>query len=107
MIAWRTRGRGTTGRPSSSISRPSAPRIHARVAAIGIDLPRRARTMAYWACARLEPQRERLALHCLGGGGYENHYPRPCDRGGPFCGQVGAPVGVVSVLLCVRVDRRW
>jgi transcriptional antiterminator RfaH len=32
--------------------------------------------MGYWACARLEPHRERLALHCLGLAGYETYLPR-------------------------------
>jgi len=30
----------------------------------------------YWAVVRLEPQRERLALHCLGLAGYETYFPR-------------------------------
>lgn len=30
----------------------------------------------YWACARLEPRRERLALHCLGLAGFETYLPR-------------------------------
>jgi transcriptional antiterminator RfaH len=32
--------------------------------------------MAYWACARLEPRRERLALYCLGLAGFETYFPR-------------------------------
>jgi transcriptional antiterminator RfaH len=32
--------------------------------------------MAYWAVARLEPHRERLALHCLGLAGFETYFPR-------------------------------
>jgi transcriptional antiterminator RfaH len=32
--------------------------------------------MAFWACARLEPNRERLALHCLGLAGYEVYFSR-------------------------------
>jgi transcriptional antiterminator RfaH len=32
--------------------------------------------VAYWACARLVPQRERLALHCLGLAGYVTYLPR-------------------------------
>jgi hypothetical protein len=30
----------------------------------------------YWACAQLEPFRERLALHCLGLNGFEIYCPR-------------------------------
>src|SRR5262249_228768 len=32
--------------------------------------------MPYWACARLEPHREQLALHCLGLAGYTTYLPR-------------------------------
>jgi transcriptional antiterminator RfaH len=30
----------------------------------------------FWACAQLEPQRERLATHCLALGGFEVYCPR-------------------------------
>src|SRR5215831_6432366 len=30
----------------------------------------------YWACARIEPFRERLAAHCLGLNGFEIYCPR-------------------------------
>src|SRR5262249_17159949 len=30
----------------------------------------------YWACAQIEPFRERLALHCLGLNGFETYCPR-------------------------------
>jgi transcription antitermination factor NusG len=36
--------------------------------------------MGYWACARLEPHRERLALHCLGLAGYATYLPRIRER---------------------------
>ena len=32
--------------------------------------------MSFWACAQLEANRERLALHCLGLAGYEVYLPR-------------------------------
>jgi hypothetical protein len=32
--------------------------------------------MSYWACAQLEANRERLALHCLGLRGFEVYLPR-------------------------------
>jgi transcriptional antiterminator RfaH len=32
--------------------------------------------MPFWACAQLQPQRERLALHCLTLAGYEVYFPR-------------------------------
>jgi transcriptional antiterminator RfaH len=32
--------------------------------------------MAYWAVAQLQPQRERLAVHCLRLEGYETYFPR-------------------------------
>jgi transcriptional antiterminator RfaH len=36
--------------------------------------------MSYWACARLEPHRERLAVHCLELNGYEVYLPRLRER---------------------------
>jgi transcriptional antiterminator RfaH len=30
----------------------------------------------YWACAQIEPFRERLAMHCLGLNGFETYCPR-------------------------------
>jgi len=36
--------------------------------------------VGYWACARLEPHRERLALHCLGLAGYVTYLPRIRER---------------------------
>jgi transcriptional antiterminator RfaH len=32
--------------------------------------------MSYWACAQLEVNRERLAVHCLGLAGYQTYLPR-------------------------------
>jgi transcriptional antiterminator RfaH len=32
--------------------------------------------VSYWACAQLEANRERLALHCLGLAGYQTYLPR-------------------------------
>jgi len=37
---------------------------------------RRGDPVAYWAVARREPQRERLALHCLGLAGFTTYLPR-------------------------------
>jgi transcription antitermination factor NusG len=36
--------------------------------------------MSYWACAQVEPHRERLALHCLGLAGYTTYLPRIRER---------------------------
>lgn len=36
--------------------------------------------MAYWAAAQLQPQRDRLALHCLKLFGFETYAPRLLDR---------------------------
>jgi len=36
--------------------------------------------MAYWAVARIEPHRERLALHCLGLAGFVTYLPRIRER---------------------------
>ena len=32
--------------------------------------------MSFWACCQLQPQRERLALHCLAVAGYTTYLPR-------------------------------
>ena len=34
----------------------------------------------FWSAARLMPQRERLALHCLALGGYQTYVPRIRER---------------------------
>src|SRR6516164_5325017 len=47
-------------------------RCCAQAGAMGADIG----AMAYWAVARLEPHRERLALHCLGLAGFETYFPR-------------------------------
>ena len=36
--------------------------------------------MAYWTAAQLQPQRDRLALHCLKLFGFETYAPRLRDR---------------------------
>jgi transcriptional antiterminator RfaH len=36
--------------------------------------------VAYWAVARLVPQKERLALHCLSLAGFETYFPRLRER---------------------------
>jgi transcriptional antiterminator RfaH len=36
--------------------------------------------MPYWTCARVRPQHERLALHCLELAGYETYLPRLRER---------------------------
>ena len=36
--------------------------------------------MAFWTAARIMPQRERLALHCLKVSGFETYLPRIKDR---------------------------
>src|SRR6516164_9730467 len=36
--------------------------------------------MGYWTVARLEPRRERLALHCLGLAGFRVYLPRLRER---------------------------
>jgi transcriptional antiterminator RfaH len=36
--------------------------------------------VSYWACAQLESNRERLALHCLELGGYSTYLPRIRER---------------------------
>jgi transcriptional antiterminator RfaH len=34
----------------------------------------------YWACARLQPRREQLALHCLALAGYTTYFPQLRER---------------------------
>src|SRR5262249_33611410 len=65
--------------PSSSRNRPSALTIREPVVAIAIGL-RRWNEPMYWACARLEPHRERVATHCLKVNGYEVYLPRLRER---------------------------
>jgi transcriptional antiterminator RfaH len=39
--------------------------------------------MAFWACARLEGHRERLALHCLSLRGFETYWPQVRGKSKP------------------------
>jgi transcriptional antiterminator RfaH len=36
--------------------------------------------MSYWTVAQLQPQRERLAVHCLGLSGFETYLPKLRER---------------------------
>jgi transcriptional antiterminator RfaH len=56
-----------------------APMIHERVVATAIGSGR-GDSVSYWACARLEPHKERVALHCLGLAGYVTYLPRLRER---------------------------
>ena len=57
--------------------------------------------MAYWAVARLQPHRERLALHCLGLAGFTVYLPRlRSERVSAAHGDVPAALS----WLCVRID---
>jgi transcriptional antiterminator RfaH len=50
--------------------------IHAAAPATAIAFAWWGEPVSYWACARLEPHRERLALHCLELNGFEVYLPR-------------------------------
>ena len=50
--------------------------IHAAAPATAIAFAWWGEPVSYWACARLEPHRERLALHCLELNGFKVYLPR-------------------------------
>jgi transcriptional antiterminator RfaH len=50
------------------------------MASCGIDSSGLGDVVAFWAVARLEAQRENLALHCLALAGFETYFPRLRDR---------------------------
>jgi transcriptional antiterminator RfaH len=79
MIARRTRARATIAKVGSRPSQPLAPPIRVRAPAIAIGSGR-GDSVSYWTVARLEPHRERLALHCLGLAGFETYLPRLRER---------------------------
>jgi transcription antitermination factor NusG len=63
--------------------------------------------MSYWACARVLPHRERLALHCLGLAGYQTYLPRIRERrtvGGRKV-QVAAPL--FPAYSFVLIELQW
>lgn len=66
--------RGTIVKASSKLCRPSAPTTRALAAVIVGRW--RGDSVGYWAVARLEPHRERLALHCLDLEGFKTYLPR-------------------------------
>src|SRR6516165_6901122 len=72
-------GSGRGGLPSLRTARRSAPRTREPAAATATG-SRRWNEPMYWTCARLEPHRERLALHCLGLAGYVTYLPRLRER---------------------------
>jgi transcriptional antiterminator RfaH len=64
--------------------------------------------MSYWACAQLEANRERLALHCLGLRGFEVYLPRlRVKRITPGCNtNVQAPALFPGYTL-VLIELQW
>jgi transcriptional antiterminator RfaH len=53
----------------------------------------------YWACGRLEHQRERLALHCLGLRGFETYWPQISGK--------SKPQALFPGYLFIRIRLQW
>jgi transcription antitermination factor NusG len=63
--------------------------------------------MTYWACAQLEPNRERIALHCLGLAGYETYLPRLRERRVSHGRKIEVRPPLFPGYLFVVVEREW
>src|SRR5215471_10475553 len=63
--------------------------------------------MSYWACAQLEPFRERLALHCLGLNGFEVYCPRLREQRRSFGRKITVTPALFPNYLFVWVVRGW
>jgi len=63
--------------------------------------------MSYWAAVRLEPQRERLVLHCLGVAGYVTYVPRIAERRALRGRVVKAPAPLFPGYAFLVVESRW
>ena len=63
--------------------------------------------MAYWCAARLQPNREALALHCLGLAGYETYFPRLRDRRRRFGRTVELRPALFPGYAFVLVQLQW
>jgi transcriptional antiterminator RfaH len=64
--------------------------------------------MAYWACGRFEPNRERLALHCLKVAGFEVYYPRIWGEQRRVSGsrRLATP-GLFPMYFFLRIELQW
>ena len=63
--------------------------------------------MAYWACARLEPRRERLALHCLGLAGFTTYLPRLRERRMSHGRRVEATPPLFPGYAFLAIEAQW
>ena len=63
--------------------------------------------MPYWACAHLEPQRERLALHCLSLAGYSTYLPRLRERRATRGRKVEVSTPLFPGYCFVTIELQW
>ena len=63
--------------------------------------------MAYWCAARLQPNREALALHYLGLNGYETYYPRLRDRRTRFGRTIETRPALFPGYAFVLIELQW
>jgi hypothetical protein len=70
------KGRATFGQASFKTYPRLVLPIRVRAPATAIAFAWWDEPMSYWACARLEPHRERVALHCLELNGFKVYLPR-------------------------------
>jgi transcriptional antiterminator RfaH len=61
----------------------------------------------FWACAQLESNRERLALHCLELGGYSTYLPRIRERRRVNGRQVTVTPPLFPGYAFVLIELRW
>jgi transcriptional antiterminator RfaH len=61
----------------------------------------------YWACAQIEPYRERLAMHCLGLNGFEVYCPRLREQRRSFGRKIIVTPALFPNYLFVWVVRGW
>jgi transcription antitermination factor NusG len=64
-------------------------------------------TAMYWACAQLEGNRERLALHCLQLGGFTTYLPRVLERRRVNGRQVTATPALFPGYAFVLIEMQW
>jgi transcription antitermination factor NusG len=63
--------------------------------------------MSYWACAQLQPARERLALHCLGVAGYTTYLPRLRQRRVSRGRRIEATPALFPGYAFVLIELQW
>jgi transcriptional antiterminator RfaH len=63
--------------------------------------------MSYWTVAQLQPQRERLAVHCLGLSGFETYLPKLRERRVVRGRKVDVNPPLFPGYLFVLVELQW